>query len=105
MLDHIEDHLEPIPRVRGDALIALADIIGADAAAAIESGGKLSFQAVGDTGKGTHTAQETVAEAMTRDYDVHDPAGSPAFFFHLGDVNYFNNTELGYYEQFYTPYK
>jgi len=105
MLDHIKKHLEKIPPVKGDSIMTLSDIVGSEGAAAIEAAGALSFHAVGDTGKGTHTEQETVALAMAADYDTTHPAKSPAFLFHLGDVIYFNNTELGYYEQFYTPYK
>ena len=49
--------------------------------------------------------QEYVADAMAADFDIAHPERSPAFFFHLGDVNYFDNTDKGYQEQFYVPYK
>jgi hypothetical protein len=42
---------------------------------------------------------------MTKDIDIAHPAASPAFFLHLGDVNYYDNTDSGYHEQFYVPYK
>jgi hypothetical protein len=46
-----------------------------------------------------------VADAMTSDYDISSPKTSPAFFFHLGDVDYYDNTDKGYHAQFYEPYK
>jgi hypothetical protein len=42
---------------------------------------------------------------MTGDYDISRPEKSPAFFLHLGDVNYYDNTDRGYHAQFYVPYK
>ncbi len=73
----------------------------------IQDAGKLVFHVVGDTG-GVHgtTAQEAVA---VRD-GVPDPDGSrapdrPAFFYHLGDVVYFNGLSNLYNAQFYDPYK
>src|SRR5205823_5664695 len=106
MLDFIEDHLESIPPVRGDSKLTLQDIVGADGASEIEAAGSLIFHSVGDTGKGSHTQQEAVANAMASDYSpTTNPSRSPAFLFHLGDVNYYNNTPIGYYQQFYNPYK
>lgn len=49
--------------------------------------------------------QLQVANAMSADYDPAKPAASPAFFFHLGDVIYYDNTDNGYHAQFYEPYK
>jgi hypothetical protein len=69
--------------------------------------GKLVFHSVGDTGgiNGTE-AQEAVAHAME---DQIQYAGSPsdraAFFFHLGDVVYYNGLSRLYPQQFYEPYK
>lgn len=42
---------------------------------------------------------------MAADLKLDDSAGSPAFFLQLGDVIYFNNTDPGYLDQFYQPYK
>jgi hypothetical protein len=42
---------------------------------------------------------------MTADFDITKPEKSPAFFLHLGDVNYYDNTDRGYHAQFYVPYK
>jgi hypothetical protein len=44
-----------------------------------------------------------VAEAMKKDLQL--PAGqAPSFFYHLGDVVYFNGEVADYYDQFYEPY-
>src|SRR6185436_3503200 len=50
-------------------------------------------------------AQVAVARAINRDLDPSKPGESPAFLFHLGDVIYFDNTPVGYHEQFYVPYE
>ena len=65
----------------------------------------ISFHAVGDTGHESGLMQEFVSEAMAQDYDINHPEKSPAFFLHLGDVNYYDNTDQGYQAQFYIPYK
>ena len=62
-----------IPPVRGDSVMTLADVVGATAARQIEATGQLIFHSVGYTGRGPHTAQQAVAEAMARDID---PAGT-----------------------------
>ena len=61
----------------------------------IEKEKSISFHAVGDTGHENGNEQEMVADAMTGDYDITKPAKSPAFFLHLGDVNYYDNTDKG----------
>ena len=48
---------------------------------------------------------ELISEAMASDYKIAKPGNSPAFFLHLGDVNYYDNTDQGYHAQFYAPYK
>ncbi len=105
MTDFIASKLEPIPAPQQDPTMQLADIIGAQGVKEIEAAQSICFHAAGDTGHENGTDQEYVAEAMAADYKVANPAASPAFFLHLGDVNYFNNTNLGYQAQFYVPYK
>ena len=80
--------------------------------AAIQSAGKISFHAVGDTGAAKVDQQQTVAKALANqanvaDAMVHDLAGPnpPAFFFHLGDVVYHFGEAQYYYDQFYEPYR
>lgn len=106
---HIALKLEKIPDpIRTPPVLTLADIIGKPAAKAMAARKSICFHAVGDTGHvggGTEDMQEYVADAMAADFDIAHPERSPAFFFHLGDVNYFDNTDKGYQEQFYVPYK
>ena len=105
MTDYIKTQLEPIPDPVRDPTMNLAEIIGDDGVAEIQKAGVLKFHVVGDTGIETGNTQQMVADAMSADYDIADPAASPAFFFHLGDVNYYDNTDKGYHAQFYEPYK
>jgi Integrase core domain/Calcineurin-like phosphoesterase len=109
MTDFVATVLQPIPDpIRNPPTMTLADIVGKEPAKAIEQSGSITFHAVGDTGHvggGTEDMQEFVAEAMAADFDINRPDVSPAFFFHLGDVNYFDNTDKGYNEQFDVPYK
>ena len=66
--------------------------------------GKLVFHCVGDTG-GVKSPQfqQSVAAAMDIDLELPD-ATRPRFFYHLGDVVYFNGQISDYYDQFYEPY-
>lgn len=66
--------------------------------------GKLVFHTVGDTG-GIKNAdyQAAVAASMKGDLNNPDPT-RPQFFFHLGDVIYYNGEVNQYYPQFYEPY-
>ena len=68
---------------------------------------KLVFHAVGDTGGiKDATFQTDVAAAMVADLTPKDTgASAPGFFYHLGDVVYFNGEVNDYYSQFYEPYE
>jgi 3',5'-cyclic AMP phosphodiesterase CpdA len=72
----------------------------------IAQAGRLVFHAVGDTGgiHGTDT-QEAIAHAMEEQIQAAAPANRPTFFYHLGDVVYFNGLRHLYNSQFYDPYK
>lgn len=105
MTDYVETKLLPIPNPKRDPKITLDEIIGPAGVKEIESAGSISFHTMGDTGHENGSNQELVAEAMTLDYDTLHPAKSPAFFLHLGDVIYYDNTDKGYQGQFYVPYK
>ena len=109
MTDHIEQTLLAIPDpIRNPPTMSLDEIVGQEGAASIAASGSIVFHAVGDTGHAggsTENMQEFVADAMTKDFDIAHPDVSPAFFLHLGDVNYYDNTDAGYHEQFYVPYK
>lgn len=74
--------------------------IGAKAAA----NGNIVFHCAGDTGgikNGDY--QRNVANAMESDLALPAPL-VPSFFYHLGDVVYFNGQISDYYSQFYEPY-
>ncbi len=105
MTDYVATKLLPIPKPKRDPTMTLEDIIGTDAVNEIVKQGHMTFHAVGDTGHENGLNQELVAEAMSLDYNTAKPATSPAFFLHLGDVIYFDNTDKGYQAQFYIPYK
>jgi hypothetical protein len=105
MTDYVQTKLLPVPAPLRDPTMILEEIIGAQGVQAIEKTGSIQFHAVGDTGHENGLNQELVAEAMTLDYDTMHPEKSPAFFLHLGDVIYFDNTDKGYQAQFYIPYK
>lgn len=66
--------------------------------------GKLVFHTVGDTGGiKSPDYQAHVAAAMKGDLNL--PVGAaPSFFYHLGDVVYYNGQVADYYSQFYEPY-
>src|SRR6476660_6549730 len=70
----------------------------------------LVFHTVGDTGgvQGTET-QEALAALMVKQIEEsranHSPAEEPLFFYHLGDVVYFNGMSADYPAQFYEPYQ
>ena len=106
MTDYISTKLEPIPVVkRNPPVMTLDQIIGKQGVNEIIAAKSISFHTVGDTGHENGQDQELVAEAMALDYDPAHPEVSPAFFLHLGDVIYYNNTDQGYLSQFYVPYK
>jgi hypothetical protein len=80
--------------------------IAADANDRIESSGRMVFHCVGDTGgiNGTDI-QEAVAYAMETQLKPAQAKDAPAFFYHLGDVVYYNGMPTHYEEQFYEPYQ
>jgi calcineurin-like phosphoesterase family protein len=83
----------------------LGSILDASAIASIVKSGKLIFHTVGDTGGvNTPTYQENVASYMSRDFLPNDPADSPSFFYHLGDVVYYEGESANYFPEFYEPY-
>src|SRR5262249_32580324 len=124
MAEEAQKKLEPVPILVDDPIWTLDDVVGSTRARQIESAGALRFHACGDTGdgswpvdkatdtfssggisKGPKAAQIAVASAMDGDINPSLPGQSPAFFFHLGDVIYFDNTPAGFHEQFYVPYQ
>lgn len=66
--------------------------------------GKLAFHVCGDTGGIKHPDyQNAVAAAMKIDLN-RTKGRAPSFFYHLGDVVYYNGQIGDYYPQFYEPY-
>jgi hypothetical protein len=99
-----KDNTYKFAATTGDGVMTLAAIIGPTAAAEIEKTNELQFHALGDSGRGPHTAQQDVAEAMTRDVNLNQHQKSPAFLMHLGDVIYGDGKEDLYDDEFYRPY-
>lgn len=96
---------QPLPPPTGAPpfRLDLASVIGDDKAAAIETAGTLVFHTVGDTG-GVKSPQPQEIVAMWMENDFAAPAVEPSFFYHLGDVVYFDGERNSYYDQFYDPY-
>jgi hypothetical protein len=66
--------------------------------------GKIVFHTVGDTG-GVQNPDYQAHVATAMKADLNKPEGSaPSFFYHLGDVVYYNGQISEYYGQFYDPY-
>jgi hypothetical protein len=86
------------------------DIILPGVDAKIAKAKSMVFHVVGDTGgiKGTEV-QEGLAAVMVRQIEDsranQQPAEEPLFFYHLGDVVYFNGMSSDYPVQFYEPYQ
>jgi acid phosphatase type 7 len=81
-------------------------IIHQDMMTTIEQSGKLVFHSVGDTGGvTTSTYIDGVTRFMECDFTgVPDPADRPSFFYHLGDVVYYDGEGANYWPEFYEPY-
>jgi hypothetical protein len=106
MTDFVKTKLLPIPDpIRNPPVMGLDEVIGSTGVAEIKNAGAIIMHFTGDTGELAGNSQQMVADAMTADYDISHPEKSPAFFFHLGDVDYYDNTDKGYHAQFYEPYK
>ncbi|MGA2581953.1 MAG: metallophosphoesterase [Tepidisphaeraceae bacterium] len=95
------------PAPDGKSLILdLASIVAPAQITAINNAKKIVFHTVGDTGGVRDgAAQETlIAEAMEADFSSNN-GNSPAFFYHLGDVVYYNGDAEDYPVQFFKPYQ
>jgi len=105
MTEWSKSQLDLVPPVKGDGIVNLSDIIGADGVSEIEKLGELRFHAVGDSGVGHAEDGEKVAEDMASDFKQGAGSLNPAFLFHLGDVIYGPGKEDHYGECFYRPYR
>ncbi len=85
--------------------LALENILAPESIASINQSGTLVFHAVGDTGGvNTPTQIENVATYMESDFTNPDVTTHPSFFYHLGDVVYYDGELANYYPEFYEPY-
>jgi len=100
----------PAPSTNNVNLTLPLDIVLPGADAKIAKAQAMVFHVVGDTGgvKGTET-QEGLAAVMVQQIEDsranNQPAEEPLFFYHLGDVVYFNGMSTDYPVQFYEPYQ
>jgi acid phosphatase type 7 len=102
-LTHRTQRFQPLPEPLGEppyhyALEMVIPGIG-------KAAKKLVFHTCGDTGGIKHPEhQRGVAAALKGDLLL--PHGkAPSFFYHLGDVIYYNGQIDDYYDQFYEPYE
>lgn len=99
---------EPLPPYvgTGSSLTLSLETIVPGASAAAKKAGQVVFHSLGDTGgiHGTET-QDAIAEAMEKQITGAADGAKPRFFYHLGDVVYFNGQSENYVTQFYEPYQ
>jgi hypothetical protein len=95
----------PLPDQKG-LVLDLSAVVDAAEITAIKNAKKVVFHTVGDTGGiRDGAAQETLgAEAMEADFSG-TRGDHPAFFYHLGDVVYYNSEPENYVVQFFKPYQ
>jgi hypothetical protein len=97
---------EPIPRPAPAHLEVPLDIVDPNSSAKAEKAGHLVFHAVGDTGGVNGTAaQEAIAEAMEEQIKTAQKNETPAFFYNLGEVVYYNGQSRLYKTEFDEPYQ
>lgn len=98
---------QPLPTPPGEApyRLDLADVVP-DAVARMGKAGGMVLHMVGDTGGVRDPNPQTlVTQGMERDDARASALGTPAFFYNLGDVIYFDGEASQYYPQFYEPYE
>lgn len=84
---------------------SLDSVLSAEAIVTINDSETMVFHVVGDTGGvNTPTQIENVATYMEKDFDGSDITTHPSFFYHLGDVVYYDGETPNYYPEFYEPY-
>jgi len=85
--------------------LPLSAVLGHTRVSDIQQAGQIVFHAVGDTGGHNGTeVEEAIAVAMEAQFGA-NPHDNPSFFYHLGDVIYFNGQSQYYPTQFYEPYQ
>jgi hypothetical protein len=95
------NHVQP-----ADLTYDVARVLTPAQIAAINTAGKIVFHSVGDTGGINGTAiQDEIAVQMEQQITNAGPEDTPVFFYHLGDVVYYNGETKDYKPQFYEPYQ
>ncbi len=98
-------HDLPAPTGPAPFHLSLDAVLTAEAMATINNSGTMVFHSVGDTGGvNTPTQIENVAGYMEKDFAGSDITAHPSFFYHLGDVVYYDRETPNYYPEFYEPY-
>lgn len=100
---HPNQVFHPLPPPPGPAPyhLTLESVLSLDRMQQINNAGRLVFHAAGDTGGIQYgTPQRIVAMHMVDDLQT----ANAAFFYHLGDVVYYNGEASSYYAQYYDPY-
>ncbi len=100
-------HFIPPPATNLTNLNLPLDIVLPTIEQQIEQAGQLVFHTVGDTGgiNDGSVVQTAVAECMEGQIQNFPEAEKPRFFYHLGDIVYFNGESHLYPQQFYEPYQ
>lgn len=89
-----------------DLTYDISNVLKANQITSINNAGKRVFHCVGDTGGFYGTdIQDELASQMKDQIQGAIAGDKPAFFFHLGDVVYFNGETKDYQPQFYAPYQ
>lgn len=96
----------PPPPFTGTSLTLPLEAILPGVGKEVNEAGCLVFHALGDTG-GIHGTemQDAISAAMEGQLKNANDGQSPKFFYHLGDVVYFNGQSSNYSSQFYEPYQ
>src|SRR5215472_14100028 len=98
----------PPPPTSLNNLTLPMDVVLPDEAKVVLDEQMLVFHSVGDTG-GIHgeEVEKAISDAMEAQLEAAQAAQKPmpAFYYHLGDVVYFNGLSTDYDAQFYEPYQ
>jgi Calcineurin-like phosphoesterase len=101
-----DNHFEPLPTPLGEPPyhIDLESMVPGIAKIAAKNK-QIVFHTVGDTGGIKNSDyQSAVATQLKTDLQQASDRDCPRFFYHLGDVVYYNGQVSDYYGQFYEPY-
>jgi hypothetical protein len=113
ILDKQAGTLKPLPfepsRGGTEPVLSLQDVFGSQGPAIVKTitqGKQIVFHALGDTGNTRSVeAQNEVTDKLVADFQERNPAMTPSFLLHLGDVVYSFGEAKYYYDQFYEPYR